>query len=266
MSSVRKADSLRWLAIGCALLALAASELDADAAPAGSLDLRADLSVVSALGPCTASFPPSALCAARRSAGRVRGLGSVSASYTWALAVGDPGCPAGEARVLGYPVTFEVAGKGTVMISVAELGRCVPQEPSRNEAQSFTITGGTGLYAGASGEGRVERQLAQTADGAAGRERWIGTMTVPGLDFDLAAPVITGTIPKLVRASKTAKRVRVRFGLVARDSVDGVVPVACRPRSGAWFPLGRTLVRCSAVDASGNEATRSFRVTVRRGR
>jgi hypothetical protein len=162
-------------------------------------------------------------------------------------------------------VTIDVARKGALMISVAELGRCVVQEPSRNEPQSFTIVGGTGLYTGASGQGTVDRQLGQTSSGAAGREKWIGTLTVPGLEFDVVAPVITGTVPKSVRVPKTAKRARVRYRVIARDAVDGVVPVLCRPRSGASFPLGRSLVRCAATDASGNESARSFGVVVRRG-
>ena len=257
---------MRRLAFACTVLAVGSIGIDASAAPSGSLDLKAELMVVSSLGPCPAGFPQSAVCAARTSNGRVRGLGSASASYTWALDTGPPTCAAGEAKVLGYPVTIDVAGKGALMISVAELGRCVAQEPSRNEPQSFTIVGGTGLYAGASGQGTVERLLAQTSGGAAGRETWTATMNVPALEFDVVAPVLTVTAPKPVRVSKTAKRARVRYRVAGLDAVDGVVPVVCRPRSGAWFPLGRSLVRCSATDASGNEAARSFGVVVRRGR
>jgi HYR domain-containing protein len=257
---------MRRLAFACAVLAVGSVGIDASAAPSGSLDLQAELMVVSSLGPCPAGLPQSAVCAARTSNGRVRGLGSASASYTWALDTGHPTCAAGEARVLGYPVTIDVAGKGALRISVAELGRCVAQEPSRNEPQSFTIVGGTGLYAGASGQGTVERLLGQTSGGATGRETWTATINVPGLEFDIVAPVITVTAPKPVRLSKTGKRARVHYRVAGLDAVDGVVPVVCRPRSGAWFPLGRSLVRCSATDASGNEAVRSFGVVVRRGR
>lgn len=256
---------MRRLAIGCALLFVVPYAIDAGAAPAGSLDLAADLRVVSALGQCPPSLDrPTTICATRASAGRVRGLGSVTIAYTWAIEAGPPSCTTGEAKVLGYPVTIAVAGKGALNLSVAELGGCVPQLPSRNEPQPFTIVGGTGLYAGASGQGTVTRELGQTATGAAGPETWNGTLTVPGLEFDVVAPVITVTTPKVVRVSRTAKRVRVRYRVAGRDDVDGVVSVACRPRSGAWFPVGRSLVRCSAADASGNSAARSFAVVVRR--
>ncbi len=152
--------------------------------------------------PMSRGIPQSAVCAARTSSGRVRGLGSASASYTWALDAGPPTCAAGEAKVLGYPVAIDVAGKGALMISVAELGRCVAQEPSRNEPQSFTIVGGTGLYAGASGQGTVERLIGQTSSGASGRETWTASMNVPGLEFDVVAPVITVTAPKPVRCRR----------------------------------------------------------------
>ena len=257
---------MRRLTVACAALAVGSIAVDAGAAPSGSLDLKAELIVASSLGPCPAGFPQSAVCAARTSNGRVRGLGSVSASYTWALDAGSPTCAAGEAKVLGYSVALDVAGKGALMLAVAELGRCVAQEPSRNEPQSFTIVGGTGLYAGASGQGTVERLLGQTSSGASGRETWTTTLNVPGLEFDIVAPAITVAVPKPVRVSKTAKRARVRYRTAGLDAVDGAVPVVCRPRSGAWFPLGRSLVRCSATDASGNEGARSFAVVVRRGR
>ena len=49
----------------------------------------------------------------------------------------------------------------------------------------------------------------------------------------------------------------------ASDSVDGEVAVSCDHAPGEVFPLGATVVNCSASDASGNEAAASFSVTVR---
>jgi len=59
------------------------------------------------------------------------------------------------------------------------------------------------------------------------------------------------------------KRVRVRFSVAAHDDVDGAVPVTCRPRSGSYFKIGRTVVTCTAMDTSANERTARFAVTVR---
>jgi hypothetical protein len=57
---------------------------------------------------------------------------------------------------------------------------------------------------------------------------------------------------------------RVAYVVKAHDEVDANVPVECRPRSGSWFKVGRTTVRCLATDASANEASASFVVTVKR--
>jgi hypothetical protein len=54
----------------------------------------------------------------------------------------------------------------------------------------------------------------------------------------------------------------VSFEASAADAVDGPVPVACAPASGATFPVGASTVTCKAEDAEGNAATGSFTVTV----
>jgi len=43
-----------------------------------------------------------------------------------------------------------------------------------------------------------------------------------------------------------------------------MLPVACTPRSGSFFKLGRTKVICSASDSSGNMRQAGFIVTVKR--
>jgi len=69
-----------------------------------------------------------------------------------------------------------------------------------------------------------------------------------------------------VRAPKGAKTARVTFKVTARDGVDSAVPVACQPRSGSRFRIGRTTVRCEATDSSGNTGKAAFTVTVKRRR
>ena len=133
----------------------------------------------------------------------------------------------------------------------------------QNEPQDFTITGGTGTYQGASGSGKVgERALG----GGGGEETWTGTLVVPGLEFDVTPPTLSGATSKTVRAPRGAKRVRVTYKVTASDNADSQVPVTCNPRSGSRFPIGRTIVRCSATDSSGNTANAAFRITVRRSR
>jgi hypothetical protein len=91
---------------------------------------------------------------------------------------------------------------------------------------------------------------------------WIGTLVVPGLEFDVMPPTLSGATSKTVRAPKGAKRVRVTYNVTASDVVEGKVAVACTPRSGSRFPMGRTVVRCSATDSSANTSTARFIVTV----
>lgn len=173
--------------------------------------------------------------------------------------MGPPTCPVGVGKPLATTGHLVVAGRGLIHFALADGARCIDQEPLRNEPQDFTITGGTGTYDGASGSGRLER----TVSAGLGTERWIGTLVVPGLEFDLTPPTLSGTRSKTVRASKGAKRVRVTYNVTARDAVDGRAPVTCVPRSGSRFPIGRTVVRCSATDSSANTSTARFIVTVR---
>ena len=77
---------------------------------------------------------------------------------------------------------------------------------------------------------------------------------------------LTGTRNRTVRAPRGSKRARVAYSVTAHDDVDGAVPVTCSPRSGSWFRIGRTVVRCSVTDTSANEAMATFAVTVKRAR
>ncbi len=131
------------------------------------------------------------------------------------------------------------------------------------QTQTFTVTGGTGIYAGASGTGTVKRALGTTPYGSFGSETWTGTLTVPGLDFDVTRPTLAGATNKTVRAKKGAKSAPVAFRVTAQDDRDGTLPVACSPRSGSRFRIGRTRVTCSSIDGSANTAKASFTVTVR---
>ena len=80
------------------------------------------------------------------------------------------------------------------------------------------------------------------------------------------APTIAGATGTIVRVPESAKRVRVRYAVTASDDVDGTVPIACTPRSGSWFRVGKTSVRCAATDTSGNVRSARFKVAVvRRG-
>jgi hypothetical protein len=226
----------------------------------GTLELSASLRLVSDLGACPPGISADA-CAARTGKGFVSGLGSVTETYTWSYRMGPPACPSGVGKPLATTGRLVVAGRGEIYFAIADGARCIDQEPLRNEPQDFRITGGTGIYDGASGSGTLERAVSA----GFGTERWIGTLVVPGLEFDVTPPTFSSARSKTVRAPKGAKRMRVTHTVTASDAVDGQVRVACVPRSGSRLPIGRTVVRCSATDSSANTATAKLIVTVRPG-
>jgi hypothetical protein len=54
----------------------------------------------------------------------------------------------------------------------------------------------------------------------------------------------------------------VVFSVTASDCRDPSPSVVCVPPSGSFFPRGTTFVTCTATDASGNQSTCEFPVTV----
>jgi hypothetical protein len=230
------------------------------------LALTAELSLNSKLGGCSPPAPGDE-CAARTGSGLVPGLGAVTEKYEFPVGLGPPACAQSDGKALASSNRFVVAGKGEIHFTLAE-GGCMVQAGVYNETQAYSITGGTGIYAGASGSGTVERNLgAEGPNGRDGIETWTGTLSVPGLEFDTTQPTFTGATNKTVRAAKGAKTRRVRFTVTAHDDRDVVVPVVgCTPRSGHRFRIGRTRVTCEATDSSGNTGRTKFVVTVKRRR
>ena len=247
------------LVAAAGVVALVLASASASSA-AGTLDLQGVLSMVSMDALCPPGMSASTSCHTRTARGGVSGLGDVTQTYMFN---GDPTPCAGTVKILGYTTSFKVGGKGEIQFAVADAPDCLVDTAALTATQAFTVTGGTGIYAGASGSGRIERAASFTGGGATGSDTWIGTLVVPGVEFDLIPPALSGATSKTVRAPKGAKRVRVTYRVTAGDDVDGSVHATCEPRSGSRFPIGRTVVRCFASDSSANTTNASFRVTVR---
>ena len=156
-------------------------------------------------------------CAGRHTRGAFPGLGQVDGRYDFPM----DACPGNQARPLAYPIRLTVAGKGEIQIAVAA-GPCVEFVP--NSTQSFTVTGGTGSYAGASGSGTLARSLSTGNIPRYGTETWTGTLEGPGLEFDVTRPTLTGATSKKVQGEEGREVCPRRF-----------------PRDGAGRP-GRRLV------------------------
>ena len=232
----------------------------------GTLTLRFEVSVRDTHAECPADNPINVQCQARTGDAIVPGLGAVAESHDYVFENAPAGCiapPLGDVvRLLPSTVHLVVAGKGEIDIGTGGTG-CVGRSGSEQASEPFTVTGGSGVYAGASGGGTVTI-VSYGPPSFSGADTWTGSLVVPGLDFDLTPPVLAGAHSRTVHVPKRLKRVRVAFTVTARDAVDGTLPVSCRPKSRSWFGVGRTRVHCTATDTSGNTRSATFLVTVKR--
>ena len=55
---------------------------------------------------------------------------------------------------------------------------------------------------------------------------------------------------------------QVAFNVVAKDNENNKLPVECDKTSKSFFKVGKTTVRCMAIDKFGNEVRDSFTITV----
>jgi hypothetical protein len=237
-----------------------------NAAAAETLTFEATLSIRYPPTTCPAGTGASVECSARTGSGIVRGLGNVDESYAYLLEDSPEGCSSGLIRLPPTTARLSVAGKGAIDVQVEGSG-CLNRENNTLQTREiFVITGGSGRYMGASGGGTID-EVSFGPPNFAGRDTWKGTLTVPGVDFDVTPPTFKGARSRTIRIPRRLKRIRVAYTVTARDDVDGTRPVTCRPRSGSWFTVGRTTrVRCSATDTSGNGSTATFAVTAKRTR
>jgi len=78
---------------------------------------------------------------------------------------------------------------------------------------------------------------------------------------DTTPPVLH--MPTIVKAFATTKNgARVNYTVTATDNVDPNPTVKCTPPSGSQFALGKTTVKCTATDNSGNPSQGTFVVDV----
>jgi HYR domain len=253
------------VAMGAACGALVVSPRG-NARTAGTLTFQAQLAVRFPQMTCPPGTRSTVECFDRTGTTTIAGLGTVQESYAYVLDLDPEGCPPPPpgADSTGLPPTtvrLIVASNGEIDLRTSGAD-CVPRSTSLTATEQFTVTGGSGMYAGASGGGTVTTTSFEPP-AFAGRDTWSGTLVVAGLEFDLAAPKLVGAISRKVSAPRRARSVRVTFKVTATDDVDGHVPVACRPRSGSRFPIGRRVVHCSATDTSGNTARANFAITVK---
>lgn len=113
---------------------------------------------------------------------------------------------------------------------------------------------------------------------ASGSQFGLGETTINCTAIDVAGNVATPTTFAVHVVDTTAPEVTVPgnmtvpapdelgvivpFSANATDIVGGSLTPACNPISGSLFPVGSTVVGCSATDAAGNIGSASFTITV----
>ena len=223
---------------------------------AGELRVHAILDMSWKFGDfCPPGTPGDLECVRFLGTGSVPGLGRATVTYVKTVEFANPVCPVIQFRT----AVIAVAGKGEIRLSVPR-EICGQTAPATTGPFDVVVTGGSGVYANASGTLQFSSSVFR---GETARDTWTGTIVVPGLVFDTTAPALTGAVSKTVRLPAGATRVRVRYAVTAQDEVDGIRAVTCTPRSGSLFAAGRTTITCSATDSSGNTRRARFAITVR---
>jgi hypothetical protein len=150
------------------------------------------------------------------------------ASFTLTATATDP---EGDAPSFSWSGPVSATGD-TITIDVPP-----PAAPSQSQSYLVTLT---------------------VTDGDGGETTDTVTLTVT----DTTGPVLSGVPAGTVTVDATGEAgAAVTFGPVtATDAVDGLVPATCSP-SGV-FPVGETVVTCTAADTRGNTTSESFTVAV----
>ena len=78
---------------------------------------------------------------------------------------------------------------------------------------------------------------------------------------DREAPLLRVPADITVQVATNADSAVVTYTATATDNCPGVT-VACEPPSGSSFPVGSTIVQCTATDTSGNVAIAGFKVRI----
>ena len=173
-------------------------------------------------------------------------LDNQAPTVTWTPAHGAT-FPPGDVVVAG--TAFDNIGVRTVTVNGA-VAFTAAATPPASAAFTKTLSFATGTH-----------DIMVVVTDAGGRTV-TETRRITVAPVDSTPPEISVPSPVTTEATD-ANGAHVSYGASATDAVDGNVPVSCTPASGGQFPLGTTTVTCTAKDAVGNQASKTFTITVR---
>jgi hypothetical protein len=195
---------------------------------------------------------------------------SKASGATFPLGTTTVSCTAVDAHGNGAEASFTVTVKDTTAPTISGV-------PGTIEVEATGPAGAVVSYTAPTASDLVDGVVAVNCSKASGATFPLGTTTVNCTATDahgntaeasFSVTVKDTTAPALslpgtleVEATGPSGAV-VSYSVSANDLVDGDRPVSCSKPSGATFPLGDTVVSCSAVDDHGNMATNSFIVRV----
>jgi hypothetical protein len=96
--------------------------------------------------------------------------------------------------------------------------------------------------------------------GGANDNHWVDDLIIDAVIPDTNGPVIY--TPPLVTTNVAGASSIVEYSVIAQDLCSGITPIVCNPPSGSSFPVGQTVVNCTAQDNLNNASTASFKVIV----
>ncbi|MBW9111043.1 HYR domain-containing protein [Microbacterium trichothecenolyticum] len=168
-------------------------------------------------------------------------------------------------------------GSATFTVEVQDVTKPIVTVPANLSVEASAANGATVTYGGVSAVDDVDGDVEVTCTAASGTVFALGDTTVTCSASDKAgntgknsfivtvadttAPTVK--VPADIAAEATSGTgAVVTFSASASDVVDGDMQATCAPASGSKFALGKTVVICSAIDAAGNPADKSFSITV----
>ena len=101
---------------------------------------------------------------------------------------------------------------------------------------------------------------ASDEDGSSSRNIKAATFSLPA-EVDNTPPVFTQPADIVANATMPSGAV-VSFVVTATDNI-GVTSLVCTPASGSVFPIGTSVVQCTAGDAAGNTGQANFNVRIK---